>query len=112
MKQLIIALALSVAVSGQQTAPWFGVPLPSGLGDPHRPVVDVASVRAPAATVPAGESQHNELEGARILRDVAAVVEFSKKSRAAGDRVWGRVTGLPAAADTAAWIAKQFRRPD
>ncbi len=45
----------------------------------------------------------------RIRRDLETIVGFSKQSRAAGDRVWGRVTGFPAAAATHAWVAEQFR---
>jgi hypothetical protein len=49
------------------------------------------------------------LQGARIFRDVATVVDFAKKSHAAGDKVWGRVTGFSAAKATVEWSAEQLR---
>ena len=90
-------------------APWFGVALPPAL-DAHRPVVDVAAVAPPPALVPAGEEGAAQLAGARIRRDVDAIVGFSRQSRADGDWVWGRVTGFPAAARTMTWVAEQFTR--
>jgi hypothetical protein len=109
---LLILLATAAAGHAQPpraAAPWFGVLLPSGLGDPHRPVVDLRAATPPSPRVPAGEEGRLDLQGARISRDVETIVGFSKQSRAAGDRVWGRVTGFPAAAATQAWVADEFR---
>jgi hypothetical protein len=92
---LILLGLLGASQSSSDTA-WFGVPLPPGIGDPHRPVVAVPSVQA-------GE------EGARMLSDVATIVDFSKKSRTAGNGVWGRVTGFPGAASAMEWVAQQFK---
>jgi hypothetical protein len=104
------AVGLAIAVGfAQSTQPWFGLGAPGGLGDPHRAVVNVSSVSVPPPRVPAGDDRHREMEGARIRRDLEAIVGFSKQSRAAGDRVWGRVTGFPAAAATMTWVAQQFK---
>jgi Peptidase family M28 len=104
----VSALAV-IQVHTQGSGAWFGLPLPNGLGDPHRPVVDVRTVTPPAVRVPGGEERFSDLAGAKIRRDLETIVGFSKQSRAAGDRVWGRVTGFPAAAATHAWVAEQFR---
>jgi hypothetical protein len=112
MRTFLLVAALSTLAITQvqsQGGMWLGAPLPSGPGDPHRPVVDVRSVTPPAARVPGGEERFSDLSGARIRRDLETIVGFSKQSRAAGDRVWGRVTGFPAAAATQAWVAEQFR---
>ena len=93
-----------------QSAAWFGLPLPGGIGDPHRPVVDVSKLEVPAAIVPPGEERNRELQGTRIQRDVATIVGFSKQSYAAGDKVWGRVTGFPAAKATVEWSAQQLKK--
>jgi hypothetical protein len=88
---------------------WFGVALPSGLGDPHRPVLSVAGVRAPDPLVPAGEERRPELAGSRIRRDLETIIDFSKASRAAGNRLWGRIAGFPSGTATVRWAAEQFR---
>ena len=110
---LVLALAVGglavVAQALQSNAPWFGLTLPPGLSDPHRPVVNVTGITAPPARVPPGEERYRDLEGARIRQDLDAIVGFSKESRGAGDRVWGRVTGFPAAVKTMAWVERQFK---
>ena len=99
-------------LQGQIATAWFGVPLPPGLGDPHKPVVPVASVAAsgtlPRARVPSGEGVFRDLQGATIKRDVETIVGFSKQSRAAGNKVWGRVTGFPSVVATMSWTVEQF----
>ena len=110
---VVALLALTVAgiaaQSGRPTTAWFGVAPPAVATDPHRPVVDVAKVEAPPLRLPAGETHDPELAGPRIRKDVEAIVAFAKQSRAAGDKVWGRVTGFPAAAQTIEWTAQQFK---
>jgi hypothetical protein len=110
---LLVGVQVLAGASGAAqtpaTAPWLGVPLPSGIGDPHRPVVNVAAVTPPGAQVPADDRRAPQLEGARIRRDLETIVSFSRQSRSSGDRVWGRVTGFPAAAATMEWTANQFR---
>jgi hypothetical protein len=93
----------------ESTAPWFGIALPSGMGDVHKPVVNVKNATPAPAKVPAGEEKFSALRGAEIYRDVASIVGFSKQSRAAGDKVWGRVTGFPAAKATIDWTAQQLK---
>lgn len=104
-------LAVGAAGCARATTPdnaWFGLPLPPGLGDPHRPVVDVAGVAPPAPSVPPGEADHQELEGPHILTYVDTITGFSTADRAAGNRMWGRVTGMPAATETMEWVGEQF----
>ena len=107
---LLVVMAAMPRAQPSAGAPWFGVPLPDGLGDPHRPVVDVRNVVPSSPRVPAGEERHADLMAARIWPDLETIVAFSKQSHAAGDRVWGRVTGFPAASATHTWVAEQFRR--
>jgi hypothetical protein len=93
------------------SAKWFGIELPPGLGDTDRPVVDVADVTPPPAAVPADETEgFEELAGSRIRADVDTIVGFAEQSRATGERVWGRVTGFPAAAKTIDWVAGEFTK--
>jgi len=102
-------LGLAIASQVSAATAWFGLNVPQGLSDPDRPVVDVTRVHAPAALVPAGEERFDALRGERIRPDVAKIVEFSQKSRASGDRVWGRVTGFSSAQATIEWAASRFK---
>src|SRR5262245_25060161 len=113
MRAFLLACGLctlaAISTHSQGQAAWFGTPIPQGLGDPHRAVVDVRPVSAAAARVPGGEERYGDLVGTRIRRDLETIVGFSRHSRAAGDRVWGRVPGFPSAVSTHAWVAEQLR---
>ncbi len=106
----LLALAWPVFIIHAQSpqSAWFGAALPAGIGDPHKPVVNVSGVKAPDVRVPAGEDQRAELTGSRIRRDVESIIGFSKESRAAGNRLWGRIAGFPSQTATARWVADQF----
>jgi hypothetical protein len=115
-----LTLLGAVTVLGQQGSPerspsgsaasraWFGVPLPAGLGDPHRPILDIATVKPAPAIVPAGEESHAELTGAAVRKHLEAIVGFSRADRARGEKAWGRITGFRAADETHAWVLQQF----
>ena len=101
----VATTALSVAVTAQ--SPWFGVPLPPGLSNPHRPILDVSALTPAPAIVPAGEEAHRDLTGALIRKDLETIVAFSKADRA-HQKAWGRITGFRAADETHAWVLRQF----
>ena len=107
----VLALpALAAAQSRTGTSPWLGVTLPGGLR--HPPQLDVlhdAGFTAPPALVPTGEEAYAELEGEPIRELLREIVGFSLESRANGDLMWGRVSGFPAAAAAADWVAEQYR---
>jgi hypothetical protein len=113
----VFAIAMTVAVAcvavhGQQgvsATAWFGVPLPAGLGDSHRSILDVSRMQPPAATVPAGEERNTELRGDTIHKYLEAIVGISKADRARGEKAWGRITGFRAADETHAWVLEQFK---
>ena len=88
---------------------WFGVPLPAGLGNPHRPILDVSALKPAAAAVPPGEEGYRELAGAAIRGHLEAIIGFSKADRARGEKAWGRITGFRAADETHAWVLQQFQ---
>ena len=64
------AMASGAFLRAQSAAPWFGVPLPPGLGDPHKPVTDTRTLSPAKAVVPAGEEGYRELEGAAVWNRV------------------------------------------
>lgn len=100
---------MSQAGAAQAPAAWMGVPLPAGLGDPHRPILDVTKAAPPAAVVPAGEEGHRDLAGAVIRKDLEAIVGFARADRERGERAWGRITGFRGADNTHAWVLQQFK---
>ena len=96
-------------VSSTESA-WFGVRPPSGLGDPHKPILDVSAVHPAPARVPDGEPADPTLQGANIRRDLEAIVAISKADRARGEKAWGRITGFQGGDDTHAWVLEQFSK--
>lgn len=103
------ALAAPAELRGQASEPWLGASPPTGHALP--PQLDVLSdpdFRARVPTIPAGEESFTELEGWRVHGYLESIVGFSKRSREGGERMWGRVSGLPDAEQTAAWVAGRF----
>ena len=100
MRQSIVLFALTL---------WFGVPLPTGLVDPHRPILDVATVKPAPAMIPPGEEGHAELGGGAVRKHLEAIVGISRADRARGEKAWGRITGFRAADETHAWVLQQFK---
>lgn len=66
----------------------------------------LAELRWPSASA---LSQYDGIDGQRMKRDVDALVAISRKSRAAGDRQWGRVAGLASGREAERWLASRFR---
>src|SRR5688572_4955678 len=108
----LIPITVSSALS--QSAPstaWLGVAPPPGLTLPPQMRVLHADAQfsAPAAKVPAGEAGDTELEGERVRAWLAQIVGFSQQSRASGELMWGRISGISGAAPTAEWVGERFR---
>src|SRR5262245_18859597 len=113
-----LSLLATATVIGQQesakradsgSSAWFGVPLPAGLGDPHRPILDVAAIKPAAATVPPGEESYRDLAVSAVRQNLEAIVGISRADRARGEKAWGRITGFRAADETHAWVLEQFK---
>jgi hypothetical protein len=102
-------LTSATQLQGQTTDAWLGVPVPTGHAlPPQLGVLGDPSFAAPPIAVPAGEDGFTELEGWRVHGHLESIVGFSSRSYARGERMWGRVSGLPDAEQTAAWIAGRF----
>lgn len=99
--------AVEPARSG--TPAWFGLRLPGPTTDPTRGAFQTLETDLPArpAGFPPGPKD-GALEGGRIRKDVATLVGFSHESKAAGEYLWGRVTGRPAYDKTIDWAAAQL----
>jgi hypothetical protein len=115
----LVLLTTSTSLAGQRSAEtsssgsvapaaWFGVPLPAGLGDPHRPILDVSTVKPVPPIIPSGEESRPELTGVAVRKHLEAIVGFSRADRARGEKAWGRITGFRAADETHAWVLQQL----
>lgn len=103
------AALLPAAAAAQHAQPWLGVPVPGGHAlPPQLNVLAGGAIRPAPASVPAGEERFTHLEGRRIRAYLESIVGLSERSHAWGERMWGRVSGLPAAEQTAAWVATQL----
>jgi len=91
------------------SAAWFGVRLPAGLGDPHKPILDVSKATPAPAVTPPGEEGNRELTGAAVRKHLEAIVGIARADRARGEKAWGRITGFRAADETHAWVLDQFK---
>jgi hypothetical protein len=106
---LCVALCIGAFAQPSSSTAWFGVALPPGLGDPHRPILPVSSLRPAVPAVPAGEEKHRELDGAAIRTYLETIVGFAVADHRRGEKAWGRITGFRGADETHQWVAEQFR---
>lgn len=85
--------------SAQPERAWFGITPPPGFEAHQTPVILGDDYGPRPVQVPGGEEVFTALAGANIRRDLEAIVEVSKWSRASGEvgegQLWGRITGLP-----------------
>src|SRR5688572_10292050 len=105
----LLVVSTQLRSRAQAGSAWFGVPLPAGLGDQHRPILDVSKATPAAAVVPPGEERHRELAGPVIRKHLEAIVGFAVADRARGEKAWGRITGFRGADETHAWVLQQFK---
>ena len=99
----------AVEPARSDTPAWFNLRLPGGETDPTKGVFETDRTDLPARpAVFAGGPMDPILGGSAIRTDVASLVGFSHESRAAGDYLWGRVTGRPAYDRTVGWVAAQL----
>ena len=98
--------------SGSGSTAWFGLHLPSSSATLPPVVVGTRGPRP--VTLPAGEPSAPEFVGATIRKDLEAIVGIARESMKAREigsgQIYGRISGFPSGAKTAAWSADQFRR--
>jgi hypothetical protein len=109
MSIALASLTPALPASAQSTA-WLGVAPPPGLSNPpQHAVLEAGGFAASHATVPAGEERFTELEGERVFAHLREIVGFSHASRASGELMWGRISGITGAEPTAMWVGERFR---
>ncbi|MFV3130923.1 M28 family peptidase [Niveispirillum sp. KHB5.9] len=91
-------------------AAWFGLRLPEPETDPATGAFQTARTDLPARPAVFAPGPMDPLfNGAALYADVATIVGFSHESRAAGEYLWGRITGRPAYDKMAEWVAARLR---
>src|SRR5580693_3737887 len=103
-------LATLLATGAVRAEPWFGQGLPPPVNDPTKPVLTVKDDLPPQPATFGPGPKSPLLAGERIKADVATIVGFSLESRAAGDYLWGRMSGAPAYYETASWAVDKLKR--
>ena len=99
----LAALALTVGTASAQA--WFGVPTPGPVSPPDKPTFHAgpAAYGPTPAKVRPKDDTTEALTGFKMMADVRAIVDFSLQSKAAGDKLYGRISGLPAEKATVDW---------
>ncbi len=92
-----------------ETTAWFGQTLPPPLSDPSVSVLNHTDdlTALPAKFGPGPMSPL--LNGDALKADLRTIVGFSLKSKAAGDYLWGRVSGTPAYYDAVSWAVSAMK---
>lgn len=110
MKALWIALALAATPAAAQ-APWFGVPTPGPVTPPDQATLRMgpnAYGPAPFAGRPKDDVR-GALTGGKMMADVKTVVGFSLERKAAGDPLWGRISGLEGDKRAVDWAVARLK---
>ncbi|HEX2816335.1 MAG TPA: M28 family peptidase [Phenylobacterium sp.] len=110
----LAALALtagSASAPQAQTGAWFGVPAPGPVSPPDKPTFHTgpnAYGPAPAHVRPK-DDMRGSLSGDRMMTDVRTIVDFSLARKAAGDPLWGRISGLPGEKAAVDWAVGKLK---
>jgi len=109
-----VAALLAAAMPAGAVPPvdaWFHTPTPLGLSAPDKPTFQVAAdAYGPAPTrVRPKDDAAGALAGPKLFADVKTIVGFSLERRAAGDLLWGRISGTPGEARTVEWAVARLK---
>ncbi|HEX3363539.1 M28 family peptidase [Phenylobacterium sp.] len=103
------ALALMAGPAAAQA--WFGTPTPGPVSPSDQPTFHAgpASYGPTPAHVRPKDDTRGSLGGDRMMADVRRIVGFSLASKAAGDKLYGRISGLPAEKATVDWAVAKLK---
>ena len=109
----VLALYGSLAVAQPaQKSPWFGIALPPSFQPHIAPVIIGTDYGPRPAHVPLGEEGSTWLEGEVIHKDLEAMIDISKWSRASAEigsaQLWGRITGLASGEQAMDLVQRRF----
>ena len=89
--------------------PWFGAPAPGPISDLDRPTFTTAADDYGPAPSHLAKPAPASLRAGKLMADMKTIVGFSRESRAAGDPIWGRVSGMPAERKTVEWAVARMK---
>src|ERR1700754_2594747 len=110
-RALLLAVVTAMLGGGAQAQAWFGVPTPGPVSPPDAPTFHAG----PASYGPAPfhgrpkDDARGALKGDAMMADVRRIVDFSLASKAAGDKLYGRISGLPAEKATVDWAVGKLK---
>jgi len=105
----VAALTLSAATASAQA--WFGTPTPGPVSPPDQPTFHAGAPSygpAPFHGRPKDDIR-GALGGDKLMADVKRIVGFSLESKAGGDLLYGRLSGLPAEKKTVDWTVEKLK---
>jgi hypothetical protein len=107
----LAAAALNLAAGAASAQAWFGAPTPGPVSPPDQPTFHAGPAAygpAPARVRPKDDAR-GSLSGETMMADVRRIVDFSLASKAAGDLLYGRISGLPAEKATVDWAVGKLK---
>jgi hypothetical protein len=110
--KLAVGLAALALMAGSASAQaWFGVPAPGPVSPPDKPTFRAgpnAYGPAPGHVRPKDDVR-GALGGDKMMADVRRIVDFSLASKAAGEPLWGRISGMPQEKATVDWAVGKLK---
>jgi hypothetical protein len=110
-KLLAMTTAMALFAGPVSAQAWFGVPTPGPVSPPDKPTFHAGPAAygpAPAHVRPKDDPR-GSLSGEKMMADVRRIVDFSLESKAAGDKLYGRISGLPAEKAAVDWAVAKLK---
>ena len=104
----VLGLVTFLALPGNAAESWFGVPPPQDTGLEPEQLYEQRDFRVVPSEEPAGASEFADINAGVLYGYVRDQVEISRRSRAEGDVVWGRVAGRSGDRMVTAYIREKF----
>ena len=103
--------ALTLTAGAVHAQAWFGVPTPGPVSPPDQPTFQAGPASYGSAPFHgrAKDDARAALSGPKLMADVNRIVGFSLESKAAGDLLYGRISGLPAEKKTVDWTVEKLK---
>ena len=112
MAVLLISIVPGTSWAEDVGSVWFGLASPEQRQKNREAMFNDVWVdlgyRPLSLRLPASDDPYQEIAGETLLRYTREITAFSEESRTAGDPLWGRIAGLPAAHKTAEYVAQHF----
>ncbi|HEY8520482.1 MAG TPA: M28 family peptidase [Gammaproteobacteria bacterium] len=102
MKKQLPTPVLALLLAGS------AIPVAAQEGDVRRELTTVTASELVWPT-PRSLARYEDIRGDRLKGFVEELVAISHRSREAGNKLWGRIAGLPSGEEAQRWVADKFR---